>query len=82
MGSAASEVFLITRVDGRSVTMAWYLDQPRHQQKNDGNSCFYCYATFAARYKHKKMSMKQAQSIAVGVSGPNPRFIWIGLRGG
>ena len=44
--------------DGSAVGYAWYLGKPRHQEKNEGNVCYYCYALFGARYKHRQITMQ------------------------
>lgn len=45
------------RPDSMPLPMAWYMDKPKHGQKNEGMVCFYCYSVFAARYKHKQLGM-------------------------
>lgn len=49
-----------SRSDGKVVTYAWYLDKTEHQQKNTGLVCFYCYAVYGARYKHRGLSLAAA----------------------
>ena len=48
----------IMRVDNVHTTMAWFTDKPRHECKNEGMVCFYCYSVFNSRYKHTRISMK------------------------
>ena len=43
--------FGIVSPTGAHITYAWYTGKPKHNCKNEGKVCFYCYGTYQSRYK-------------------------------
>ena len=65
----------VVRSDGKPMTMAWFTGVPKHGQKNEGHICFYCYAVFNSRYKHRKLSTTKVREMIGADAEENKLFM-------